>query len=153
MAELFTGSQEVDAEFSNKLGISALIREAMHADDSWDLGRLIHRYSGIPVGSVCTALRKVGNVNSCLRSLPQAMFVDCTHDNETPAESRTAEDSLSTAALVAMTHCGLGSVHGYDILRPRRIDLVQVRVHMVSTGFKACVRRIVSICCTTKMMA
>ncbi len=44
-AELFTGSPEIDAYYVARLGISSLIREAMAAYDSWDLGRHVHRYS------------------------------------------------------------------------------------------------------------
>jgi glycogen debranching enzyme len=43
-AELFTGSPELDAYYVAKLGINSLIREAMAAYDSWDLGRHVHRY-------------------------------------------------------------------------------------------------------------
>lgn len=42
-AELFTGSSEIDSYFVSKLGINSLIREAMAAYDSWDLGRHVHR--------------------------------------------------------------------------------------------------------------
>jgi glycogen debranching enzyme len=42
-AELFTGSAELDAHYAAKLGINALVREAMGAHDSWDLGRHVHR--------------------------------------------------------------------------------------------------------------
>jgi glycogen debranching enzyme len=45
-------------------------------------------------------------------------FIAGTHDNETPYQKRTAEDTLPTAALVAMTHCAVGSVKGFDEVVP-----------------------------------
>lgn len=43
-AELFTGNPDLDGFWVGQLGINSLIREAIMAYDSWDLGRYIHRY-------------------------------------------------------------------------------------------------------------
>lgn len=43
-AELFTGSEELDAYYAAKLGINALIRESMNAPDTYEMGRLAHRF-------------------------------------------------------------------------------------------------------------
>jgi glycogen debranching enzyme len=51
VCELFTGSEEIDALYVSQLGISSLIREAMGANDSWELGRLCYRHGGDHVGS------------------------------------------------------------------------------------------------------
>ena len=47
-----------------------------------------------------------------------------THDNESPYQKRTAEDTLSSAALISMSDCAIGSVKGYDELNPKLLDIV-----------------------------
>lgn len=56
--------------------------------------------------------------------VPHAVFYDVTHDNETPLSKRTAEDALSTGALVTFTKAALGSNKGFDDLYPKLLDLV-----------------------------
>ncbi|KAF2280702.1 glycogen debranching enzyme [Westerdykella ornata] len=136
VAELFTGSEEMDFKFVERLGISALIREAMQAWNTQELSRLVHRHGGVPIGSFDTdevlnadltdgentARREV--IRKIKRSPVHALFMDCTHDNETPAQKRDARDTLPTAALVAMCACATGSVMGYDEVYPELIELV-----------------------------
>jgi glycogen debranching enzyme len=50
--------------------------------------------------------------------------MDCTHDNETPHQKRTAEDCLPNAALTAMTVSAVGSVRGYDEMVPFNLNVV-----------------------------
>ena len=57
-------------------------------------------------------------------SAPHTVFYDVTHDNETPHDKRTAEDALSTGALVTFTRAALGSNKGFDDLYPKLLDLV-----------------------------
>jgi glycogen debranching enzyme len=57
-------------------------------------------------------------------SAPHAVFYDVTHDNETPRDKRTAEDALSTGALVTFTRAALGSNKSFDDLYPKLLDLV-----------------------------
>lgn len=57
-------------------------------------------------------------------SAPHAVFYDVTHDNETPRDKRTAEDALSTGALVTFCKAALGSNKGFDDLYPKLLNLV-----------------------------
>jgi len=47
-----------------------------------------------------------------------------THDNESPLDKRSAEDTLSTGALAAFSLCAVGSVKGFDDLYPKLLILV-----------------------------
>lgn len=141
-AELFTGNEDTDFKFCMRLALSCLIREAMQAWSTQEMSRLVHRHSGIPIGSfevddIVSADSKSatnGHTNGStskkeiirrIRQSPvHAMFMDCTHDNEVPAQKRDARDTLPNAALVAMCSCATGSVMGYDEIYPRLIELV-----------------------------
>ncbi|OAQ97566.1 hypothetical protein LLEC1_01209 [Akanthomyces lecanii] len=136
VAELFSGSEETDYIFVKRLGLSSLIREAMQAWSTAELSRLVHRHGGRPIGSfeidgVSTAdtTSSKGNMSreiiKQIRPTPvHALFMDCTHDNETPAQKRDARDTLSNAALVSMCSSATGSVMGYDEIYPKLVDLV-----------------------------
>ena len=70
-----------------------------------------------------------GPTRSCLvtplqGSAPHALMFDVTHDNESSLDKRSAEDSLSTAALVAFSYSAIGSNKGFDDIYPKHIDLV-----------------------------
>lgn len=140
VAELFSGSEEMDFKFVMRLGISALIREGMQAWSTQELSRLVHRHGGVPIGSFDTDevlnadhANAVSNadgskaypvIKKIKRSPVHALFMDCTHDNETPAQKRDARDTLPSAALVAMCSCATGSVFGFDEVYPELIELV-----------------------------
>ncbi|TPX46489.1 hypothetical protein SeMB42_g03671 [Synchytrium endobioticum] len=144
-AELFTGSEGKDRVFVSRLGINSLIRESMNAWDAQEMSRLVHRYGGEPVGSLTFPpehfpLQMIGHetdssvfesqkgqedlVIHVRGSPPHALFMDCTHDNETPHQKRTAEDTLPNAAIVAMATCAIGSTKGYDEIVPELLNVV-----------------------------
>jgi len=146
VAELFTGNEETDYVFVKRLGLNSLIREAMQSWSTAEMSRLVHRHGGRPIGSF--ELDDISRVEAKspgggepgngegpaepsreiihrIKPVPvQAMFMDCTHDNETPAQKRDARDTLPNAALVGMCGCATGSVMGYDEVYPKLIDLV-----------------------------
>ncbi len=141
VAELFTGSEEMDYVFVKRLGISSLIREAMQAWGTGELSRLVHRHGGRPIGSFevdeisgneskNTPNRQANGQpkREIIRRIKQtpvhALFMDCTHDNEVPAQKRDARDTLPNAALVNMCASATGSVMGYDEIYPKLVDLV-----------------------------
>lgn len=151
-AELFTGSEEMDYVFVKRLGLSALIREAMQAWSTQEVSRLVHMHGGRPIGSFEVdevfksneenrAAKNTNGIHDSMRTMslkPQrvhrikrsplhALFMDCTHDNEVPAQKRDARDTLPNAALVNMCASATGSVMGYDEVYPKLLDIVHER--------------------------
>lgn len=145
-AELFTGSEEMDYVFVKRLGISALIREAMQAWSTGEISRLAHMHGGRPIGSFevdevssnetvkklpgingATGVQpsKIESLHRIQKSPVHALFMDCTHDNKFPAQKRDARDTLPNTTLVNMCACATGSVMGYDEIYPEYVDLVQ----------------------------
>ncbi|KAI8850092.1 amylo-alpha-1,6-glucosidase-domain-containing protein [Chytridium lagenaria] len=129
--------EEKDIAFVSKLGINSLIREAMNAWDPKELSRLVHRFGGEPVGSFTfppehfpldmlghslnsTFYNPVSDKSNIVVEVRGSTLMR-THDNETPHQKRTAEDTLPTAALVAMANCAVGSVKGFDETRKYRL--------------------------------
>lgn len=138
-AELFTGSEQTDILFVSKLGLNSLIREMENGHDPKEESRLLYRFGvNKPVGSMDSdCLSKQGKVSvpgskevkQCTvvpleGSMPHALFMDVTHDNETPARKRTPEDAITMAALVSFSWSAIGSNKGFDDLYPDQLNVV-----------------------------
>lgn len=139
-AELFTGSAETDTYFVSRLGLNSLIREMDNAHDPKEESRLLYRFGvNKPIGSMDTdclsfadtvtlpgtsAKAQPATVTPLRGSSPHALFMDLTHDNETPSHKRTAEDAITMGALVAFSWSAIGSTRGFDDLYPNLLDVV-----------------------------
>lgn len=142
VAELFSGSEAMDKIFVERLGLNTLIREAMQANDVKELSLLVHKHGGRPIGLLAwlplddftypvdldqqtlSLYSQVGISQPVVSAGPHALFMDCTHDNETPTQKRTTEDALPTAALVAFCSLAIGLTLGFDELYPKLLDVV-----------------------------
>jgi glycogen debranching enzyme len=156
-AELFV-EPEAAVSYCEQLGLTCLIGEAMQASDASVLASRVYEYSGGSRNAIGSFFPEVVSLaqEPFLHSTkppvflygktPRNMFLECSHDNETPAEKRTAVDALPNAALVATTNCTIGSVLGYDQLVPHRIDVVtEKRIYSdesVGGGIELCKERL-----------
>jgi glycogen debranching enzyme len=138
-AELFTGSEQTDLVFVSKLGINSLIREMENGHDPKEQSRLLYRFGvNKPIGSMdADCLSKASQIQlpgksssqPCLivpleGSSPHALFMDLTHDNETPTRKRTTEDAITMASLVSFSWSAVGSNKGFDDLYPDQLNVV-----------------------------
>ncbi|EPQ56459.1 glycoside hydrolase family 13 protein [Gloeophyllum trabeum ATCC 11539] len=149
-AELFTGSEETDKLFVSRLGLNSLIREMGNAWDPKESSRLLYSYGlGKPIGSMDSACLTSneelppptgkGPARPCVviplyGSKPHALLYDLTHDNESYLDKRSAEDVLSTGALVTFSYSAIGSVKGFDDLYPKLLNLVQEKRRYETSG-------------------
>lgn len=135
VAELFSGSRNMDKLYVESLGINSLLREAMNANNPKELSTLVNINGGLPIGSFIDDKIHADNTVE-VSSLPiHSWFMECTHDNLMPAQKRTVEDTLSTAALVAFCMVASGSVVGCDECYPAALDIVtESREYVFNTG-------------------
>ncbi len=67
------------------------LHKAMNATDAKSFSHLLHRYGGSPIGSFASIasaplFQSIHGPAPMTPSIPHAMFMDVTHDNETPAQ-------------------------------------------------------------------
>lgn len=142
MAELFTGDENMDRLYVQRLGLGGLIREAMQAWSTGELSRLVHKHGGLPIGSFHEEEKKGhkkrsdggGRIIEVSGSPIDAVFMDCTHDNQMPTQKRHALDTLPNGALTAWCDCAVGSVMGYDEIYPKHLDIVNEKRRYKKNG-------------------
>ncbi|KAG1849422.1 glycoside hydrolase family 13 protein [Suillus subalutaceus] len=136
-AELFTGSEEMDLLFVQRLGINSLVREAGNAWDPKEFSRVMYRFGACK--TACAGLTNIeeldppfgkGPTRPCIvsplnGSVPHALMYDLTHDNESYLDKRSAEHALSVAGIVTFGYCAVASVKGFDDLYPKLLNLVE----------------------------
>uniref|UniRef100_A0A9J2PSW9 4-alpha-glucanotransferase n=1 Tax=Ascaris lumbricoides TaxID=6252 RepID=A0A9J2PSW9_ASCLU len=110
VAELFTGGEDLDNIFVNRLGITSLIREAQNGFDSHEQGRLVYRFGGDVVGAFIQR-----PVQPAAPVVAHALFFDQTHDNPSPIQAQNGFDSHEQGRLVYRFG---GDVVGAFIQRP-----------------------------------
>ena len=70
--------------------LTCVMLEGLNAWEARELGRLIHRFGGSPVGSFMQPPAR-----PIMPSMSHALFFDQTHDNESPI-----------SASICLVHCG-----------------------------------------------
>ena len=136
VAELFTGGWEMDALFVARLGINLMVREAMQVRTPRELSGMVYAYGNGETRSIGSIDPSPEHSSSLIRgsyehpskvlvpTATPAVFYDFTHDNETPAQKRTAMDALPTTAIVSFTNTAVASTRGYDQLIPAQLSIV-----------------------------
>jgi len=81
--------KHVSARHANEHIVSTIrsmlcVIEGLNAWDASELGRLIHRFGGSPVGSFMQPPAR-----PIMPSMAHALFFDQTHDNESPISAST----------------------------------------------------------------
>ena len=94
----------------------------MSAFDSHELGRLMYRYGGEPVGS----FRQEKCREFAQSTVAHAIFYDVTHDNPSFIDKRTVFDTLPSTALIYSSSCAVGSTRGFDELVPHHVRLLNL---------------------------
>lgn len=110
IAELFTGSAQLDTEFVQEIGINFLIRESLN-----------HKSPNSFSDFLLNSTQKNSEI---IRKIPEILY-DFTHDNPTLTQCRTTEDYLSNMILTAMFRGPTASTRGYEEVIPNQLSVVE----------------------------
>ncbi|OHT00114.1 Glycogen debranching enzyme [Tritrichomonas foetus] len=106
MAELFTGSEEEDINYINRLGINSIMRDAYHGRSPSEITRTLWSSGGRPVAAVDSLDGRT--VLRPLSQIPSVIF-DLTHDNKA-----SLFDRLLISSIISMSCSPIASTRGYD---------------------------------------
>ncbi|OMJ88160.1 hypothetical protein SteCoe_9979 [Stentor coeruleus] len=110
IAELFTGSAQLDTEYVQEIGINFLIRESLNHKSPNSFSDFLYN----------SAQKNTG----IIRKIPEILY-DFTHDNPTLTQCRTTEDYLSNMILTAMFRGPTASTRGYEEVIPNQLSVVE----------------------------
>ncbi|KAK8860545.1 hypothetical protein M9Y10_012210 [Tritrichomonas musculus] len=110
VAELFTGSEDLDIKYINHIGINAFIREGSRNIEPGKMTHMLWSAGGLPVAPVDSL--DAESVVRPIRQIPGVIF-DLTHDNETPYF-----DPLTVSTAFSMSVGPTGSNRLYDDMVP-----------------------------------
>lgn len=106
IAELFTGSDDLDIKYINHIGINAFIREGARHIQPNQMTHLLWSAGGLPVAAL--DLIDSSSIIRPIRQIPGVIF-DLTHDNTAPTF-----DPLTISTAYAMSCAPYASNRGYD---------------------------------------
>uniref|UniRef100_A0A5S6QS88 4-alpha-glucanotransferase n=1 Tax=Trichuris muris TaxID=70415 RepID=A0A5S6QS88_TRIMR len=101
----------------NRLGITAVMQSTATLETPYEIGSLIRRFGGKPIGSFVQPPLSLLSPSD----IPIMLF-DMTLDDESPVRTRTPLDILPTASLLAAAGHPYGSCRGIDELVLNKID-------------------------------
>ena len=106
MAELFTGNEDDDINYINRLGINSIMRNAYHKTSPSDITRLLWSSGGRAVAAVDSLDER--QILHPQNQIPSVIF-DLTHD-----DGKVSYDRLLISSVVSMSCSPIASTRGYD---------------------------------------
>ncbi|KAA6394530.1 MAG: glycogen debranching enzyme [Streblomastix strix] len=126
LAELFTSNEDTDVEYCARLGVTAILREAVNRGNVADLGSEIYNSGGVGIASLRPGSKELRPFKG--RGLNLALS-DITHDNKMPITTNRGPYSiLPLAALVSSAPTPILTTKGMDEIYP---DKVETNTHKI----------------------
>jgi hypothetical protein len=141
MAELFTNSAEIDAQFVRELNLNCLVRELQNEPDTEKLGNYfchVNQCGGLDnLGMHLdgTLLDIAGHpYKNLIANKPNEILYDCSHDNPSIFDKYdTGTMALPLLCLNSASSKALASTWGFDILVKEQIHCVgENRLYSIS---------------------